>query len=275
MPGIDLANLCNQAPVDGIHAVKIGPVIGTHVPWIVAHGVVRARLVEHVVAGDDGLVLVAPRKLLPKGNEAILIERNIPEKADARCVVRMPVDILPPLRRMKVENDIETMFFAVAQHFIETGKTRLLVFERSGIVLEVSIVKRYPDDAGAGLSEKDHIVFVEEVVEQALEEELCSVWTKHFCHLRPESMLRAWMPIDEILHVHPAAGTGSPEANLFPLRIDDVTAADMKELHLVVALMTVRSLWTSILFRCGCHSISRERCRTGKRGQLEKFTPWL
>ena len=34
--GIDLANLCNQAPVDGIHAVKIGPVIGTHVPWIVA-----------------------------------------------------------------------------------------------------------------------------------------------------------------------------------------------------------------------------------------------
>jgi hypothetical protein len=49
----------------------------------------------------------------------------------------------------------------------------------------------------------------------------------------------------------------------------------MKELHLVVALMTVHCLWTSILFRCGCHSISRERRRTGKRGQPEKFTPGL
>ena len=37
-----------------------------------------------------------------------------PEKADARCVVRMPVDILPPLRRMKVQNDVKTMSFAVA-----------------------------------------------------------------------------------------------------------------------------------------------------------------
>ena len=72
------------------------------------------RLVQHIVAGDDSPVLVAPRKLLPKGNEAILIERNLPEKADARCVVRMPVDILPPLRRMKVQNDVKTVSFAVA-----------------------------------------------------------------------------------------------------------------------------------------------------------------
>ena len=43
---------------------------------------------------------------------------------------------------MKIENDVKTMSFAVkAQHFIETGKTHLYVFERSGIVLEVSIIK--------------------------------------------------------------------------------------------------------------------------------------
>jgi hypothetical protein len=83
------------------------------------------------------------------------------------------------------------------------------------------------------------------------------------------------VPINEILHVHPAARTGSPQANLFPFRIDYVTAADMKKLHLVIPLMTVRCLWTGILIACGCHSISRERCRTGKRGQSEKFTPWL
>ena len=176
---------------------------------------------------------------------------------------------------MKVQNDVKTMSFAVAQHFIETGKTRLYVFERSGIVLEVSIIKRYPDDAGAGLPEKDHIVFIEEVVQHALEEELCSGRTKHLRHLRSESMLRAWVPIDEILHVHPAARTGSPQADLFPFRIDYVTAADTKELHLVIPLMTVRCWWTSILFPCGRHSVSRERCRTGKRGQPEKFTPWL
>jgi hypothetical protein len=39
--------------------------------------------------------------------------------------------------------------------------------------------------------------------------------------------------------------------------------------------MTVRCLWTVILFPCGYHSLSRECCRTGKRGQPEEFTPWL
>src|ERR1039458_1658073 len=88
-------------------------------------------------------------------------------------------------------------------------------------------------------------------------------------------MLRAWVPINEILHVHPAARTGSPQANLFPFRIYYVTAADTKELHLAIPLMTVRCLWTGMLFPCGRHSLSRERCRTGKRGQPEKFTPLL
>jgi hypothetical protein len=88
-------------------------------------------------------------------------------------------------------------------------------------------------------------------------------------------MLRAWVPINEILHVHPTARTGSPQANLFPFRIDYVTAADTKELHLVIPLMTVRCLWTDNLVPCGCHSIPRERYRTGQRRQPEKFTPWL
>jgi hypothetical protein len=39
--------------------------------------------------------------------------------------------------------------------------------------------------------------------------------------------------------------------------------------------MTVLCLWTGILFVCGSHSFSRERCRTCKRGEPEKFTPWL
>ena len=52
-------------------------------------------------------------------------------------------------------------------------------------------------------------------------------------------------------------------------------AADTKELHLAIPLMTVRGLWTGILLARGCRSLSRERRRTGKRGQPEKFTPWL
>src|ERR1035438_6330792 len=118
---------------------------------------------------------------------------------------------------------------------------------------------RYPDDAGAGLPEKDHIVFIEEVIQHALEEELCSGRTKRLRHLCSKSMLRAWVPINEILHVHPTARTSSPQANLFPFRIDYVTAADTKELHLVIPLMTVCCLWTSISFLCGYHSISREQ----------------
>src|SRR6185503_3260365 len=88
-------------------------------------------------------------------------------------------------------------------------------------------------------------------------------------------MLRAWVPINEIFHIHPAARTGSSKANLFPSRIHYVTATDAKELHLVFPLRAIRCLWTAILLPCGCHPRSGERCHTAKSGQPEKFTPRL
>src|ERR1035438_5497976 len=120
---------------------------------------------------------------------------------------------------------------------------------------------------------KDHIVFIEEVVEHAVEEELCSGPTKHLRHLRPESMFCAWMPINEIFHVHPAAWAGSSQANLFPFSIDNVTAADAKELHFVVAARSIFGLWAGGLFRCSRRAVSRERCRASQRGHLKKLAP--
>ena len=81
MSGIDLANLCHQAPVDGIHAVKIGPVIGTYVPRdSCLSALFRTRLVQDIIAGNHRPVFVAARKLLPKGDVAILIEHNTSRK---------------------------------------------------------------------------------------------------------------------------------------------------------------------------------------------------
>src|ERR1700758_3704982 len=138
----------------------------------------------------------------------------------------MPVDILPSLGRMEIEDHIKAMIFAVAQHLVKACETRLFIFEWRSIVFEVPIINRYPDDVSAGLPEKDHIVFIEEVVEHTLEEELRSRGTKHFRHLSSKSMLRTWVPVDEILHVHPTARTGSPQANLLSFGIDDMRAAD-------------------------------------------------
>ena len=106
------------------------------------------------------------------------------------------------------------------------------------------------------------------MVKHALEEKLCLGRTKDLGHLSSESMLRAWVPINEILHVHPAARTGSPQSNLFPFRIDYVTAADTKELHLVAPFMTFRCVWIGFLVRQGGHSRSRQRCRAAKCGQF-------
>jgi hypothetical protein len=88
-------------------------------------------------------------------------------------------------------------------------------------------------------------------------------------------MLRAWVPVNEIFHVHPAAWTGSPQVNLLPFGVDNVTATDTKELHLVLSVIPVCCLWTDVLFRRGCGSVSRERRRAGKSGELEKLAPWL
>jgi hypothetical protein len=83
------------------------------------------------------------------------------------------------------------------------------------------------------------------------------------------------MPVDKILHVHPAARAGSSQPNLLPFGIDNVTAADVKELHLVIPLIPVRCWCAGCLFRFACRSRSRECCRTGKRSKLKKLSPWL
>ena len=97
VPGIYLADLSYKPPIEGVDAFIIGLVIGIDIPRVVAVTIVRTRLVEHVVASHYRPVLVAPRKLLPQGDEAILIVRNFPKETDARCVVRVPMDVLPAL----------------------------------------------------------------------------------------------------------------------------------------------------------------------------------
>src|SRR6185437_13503186 len=147
----------------------------------------------------------------------------------------MPMDILPPLRRMQIENDIEAMLFAAFQHSIETGKASFFVFERSGIILEVPVVQRNPDNRSARFPEEDNVIFIEEVVEQALEEELRFRGTQHLRHLGTQRVLCAGVAVDEVFHVHPAARAGSSESNLIPLAVGDVTAADAKKFHLAFA----------------------------------------
>jgi hypothetical protein len=63
MSGIDLANLRYKPPIDGIHAVPIGLVIGINIPRIVAKMIVRTGLVQHIIASHHRPVLIAPRKL--------------------------------------------------------------------------------------------------------------------------------------------------------------------------------------------------------------------
>jgi hypothetical protein len=63
--------------------------------------------------------------------------------------------------------------------------------------------------------------------------------TQRLRHLRAESVFCAGVAVDEVFHVHPSARTGTPEANSIPLGIDDVAAADAKELHLAFALKGV------------------------------------
>jgi hypothetical protein len=72
--------------------------------------------------------------------------------------------------------------------------------------------------------------------------------------------------VDEIFHVHPAAGAGSPQANPISFTIGDLSAADTKEFHLVLAGSHLRCLGADGLFRGTRGWIARERCRTGKRG---------
>src|SRR5579863_7255812 len=98
--GIDLANFRYHPPEHRIHPVPARLVVRTDIPGIVTDLIVRTRLVEDVVSGNHWPVRIAACELLPKRNIAILITRKRPKETDARCVVGMPMDVLPPLGRM-------------------------------------------------------------------------------------------------------------------------------------------------------------------------------
>src|SRR5581483_2834575 len=97
VPRIDLADIRDDSPEHGIDAVPACLVVGTDIPGIIADLVVRTRFVEDVVSGDHCAVRITTRELLPKSNITILVGRDGPKETDARCVVRMPMDVLPAL----------------------------------------------------------------------------------------------------------------------------------------------------------------------------------
>src|SRR6185437_5242768 len=181
--------------------------------------------------------------------------------------------ILPALRRVQIEDDVEAMLFAMAQHLVETLETGLLVFEWRAVVFKVPVIQWKSDNRSAAFSQEDHIVFVEEVVKHALEEKLSPHRTKHLRHLRAKRVLCARMAVDEVFHVHPAAGARAPETNLVALGVHNVPAADSKELHAAFAARVVHSHWTRRLFRACPGRLADQRCSTGQRRQLEKLAP--
>ena len=76
---------------------------------------------------------------------------------------------------------------------------------------------RYYDDSKA--TNVDAVV-------KSLEEEFSLRLPQNLSHLNPQRVLRAGEPVDEVLHVHPAADTGPPEPHALASSIDDLVALD-------------------------------------------------
>src|SRR3954470_24112394 len=69
------------------------------------------------------------------------------------------------------------------------------------------------------------------MVQKPLEEKRGLRCSQDFTHLDPERMLCPGKPVDEVLHVHPAANAGTPQANAVALAVDDLAAPYAQEVH--------------------------------------------
>src|SRR3954451_25285688 len=228
---VGLPDRADGPAVNGVHQIPVRAVILIDVPGQITELVVHARLVHQVVARDDGIVLVPGSNLPPQAKKPVLEMSAVPEEAVPGSVIRVPVNVLPSLHGVEIQNSVEIVLFAPPEHLAEPLKAGLLVDERFIIVFEMSVVERQPHSSHTEALYVSYVCFVEKMIEKSLEKELGLPRPQDFAHLRPERMLCPGKPIDEVFQVHPAADAGTPETNAVALGVDDLAAPYAQELH--------------------------------------------
>ena len=100
-----------------------------------------AGLVDRVVAGDPGIVLVAVGELLPEPDRAVLMVLVVPECCVAGRAVGVPARTLAAGDGVHVEDGVDALVGANVDHAVQVLEATF--FENTGVhvVFEVAVIE--------------------------------------------------------------------------------------------------------------------------------------
>ena len=136
-------------------------------------------LVYWVVAGHPRVVLVALGDGLPEVHGPVLEVLVPPEECLVGRVVRVPVLVLVAGKCMQVDDRVDLVPGAQFDDPVEVPEALLLDLQRTHVVLEVPVVYRQAQQVQAERPDKPRVILGEEVLEEAVEEELVYIVTEN------------------------------------------------------------------------------------------------
>ena len=149
----------------------------------------------------------------------------LPEVADVRRVVRMPVLVLRAGQRVQVDDGVQAVARARVDHPVELVEPALDQLERTRVALEVPVVDRDAHAVHPGVGEELRVGVAEEHGEQSVEERVVEILSEHRQHVMAHERLVRGIAGDEVLHVHPAAEADAPQPHLVTVAVEQPTAS--------------------------------------------------
>ena len=205
---INFADGFGSLAVDGVERV---PVVITRVIILVTD--TGAGFVHQIVSGQCRVILVPFCHLAPQTDKTVLKEFVLVQQDVDVGIIAVPVGVVPTLNGMKIEDDVDAVLGAPIHRLVEASKPGLQIFERRIIAFEMAVVERDAEDVRPELFHCPDVFFGEEVVQQAVEEELRLFLSEHAAHGGAQVVLCTDKAVDEILHVEPAADIPSAQTD--------------------------------------------------------------
>ena len=210
---VNFSDPVNRSVDDAVKGRIIGGKVFVHIKRIIAAAAAGAWLVEKFIASHGRTVFETGCDFLHQGVVSPLVTGIGPEQGDSAVVVAVPVGVLPALNRVHVKNDVKSVLFAEIYGLSEKAES-LFPVDKGGIVgFEVPVVQRQTHDRSASGGYKGQVILRQEIANHFLKEVSSVLFSQSFFHMLAKRDLGSGETVDEILHVHPAAYTGTSQVN--------------------------------------------------------------
>lgn len=131
-----------------------------------------AWFVSKVVVGNPLVVLILGGDWLPEPDGAILTVLEVPEVGISGTIIRVPICILGAGHRVHVNNSVDALHGENLDDAFQVPEAAIFENPRIHVVLEVLVRERHAAAVYTNETEESSILISEEVIEEAVEEEV-------------------------------------------------------------------------------------------------------